>query len=101
MIPGTIAARLGARARGFQPLRSLLAAGIPVALGSDGPQNPFLNILFATIHPGHPGVDVPPARGMGESPGREVRGSLSDRRVRLSDVYVDHRDQCVWVGIFY
>jgi predicted amidohydrolase YtcJ len=28
--------------------RSLLTAGIPLALGSDGPQNPFLNILFAS-----------------------------------------------------
>ncbi|RTQ44944.1 amidohydrolase [Hymenobacter gummosus] len=30
------------------PFRSLLAAGIPFALGSDGPMNPFLNIMFAT-----------------------------------------------------
>jgi predicted amidohydrolase YtcJ len=37
-----------------QPLKSLLAAGIPVALGSDGPTNPYLNILFATIHENHP-----------------------------------------------
>ena len=34
-----------------QPLKSLLAAGIPVALGSDGPMNPFLNIMLACIHP--------------------------------------------------
>ncbi|HEY0702618.1 MAG TPA: amidohydrolase family protein, partial [Candidatus Acidoferrales bacterium] len=33
-----------------QPLKSLLDAGIPVALGSDGPTNPFLNIMFATLH---------------------------------------------------
>ena len=37
-----------------QPLRSLLAAGIPVAFGSDGPMNPFLNILFASLHPDRP-----------------------------------------------
>ncbi len=38
-----------------QPLRSLLAAGIPVALGSDGPTNPYLNIMFATLdRTGHP-----------------------------------------------
>jgi predicted amidohydrolase YtcJ len=36
--------------RDGQPLKSLLAAGIPVALGSDGPLNPYLNIMFATIH---------------------------------------------------
>lgn len=39
---------------GAQPLRSLLAAGIPVALGSDGPTNPYLNILFASTHPNRP-----------------------------------------------
>jgi predicted amidohydrolase YtcJ len=36
------------------PLRSLLEAGIPVALGSDGPMNPFLNVMFATLHPYNP-----------------------------------------------
>ncbi|HEX8657685.1 MAG TPA: amidohydrolase [Hymenobacter sp.] len=29
------------------PFRSLLEGGIPFALGSDGPSNPYLNILFA------------------------------------------------------
>lgn len=37
-----------------QPFRTLLAAGIPVALGSDGPLNPYLNIMLATIDPGRP-----------------------------------------------
>jgi predicted amidohydrolase YtcJ len=37
-----------------QPLRSLLAAGIPVALGSDGPLNPYLNIALASEHPDRP-----------------------------------------------
>ena len=37
-----------------QPLRSLLAAEIPVALGSDGPLNPYLNIMFASTHPNQP-----------------------------------------------
>jgi hypothetical protein len=36
-----------------QPFKSLLAAGIPVALGSDGPTNPYLNIMFATLHKNH------------------------------------------------
>jgi len=37
-----------------QPVRSLLAAGIPVALGSDGLTNPYLNIMFAVTHPDRP-----------------------------------------------
>jgi hypothetical protein len=37
-----------------QPLRSLLAAGIPVALASDGPRNPYLNIMLACTHPDRP-----------------------------------------------
>jgi predicted amidohydrolase YtcJ len=38
----------------FFPFRSLIEAGVSVELGSDGPMNPFLNIMFATIHPSRP-----------------------------------------------
>jgi predicted amidohydrolase YtcJ len=38
----------------FFPLRSLLEARIPIAIGSDGPLNPFLNIMLAVIHPMRP-----------------------------------------------
>lgn len=41
-----------------QPMRSLLAAGIPVALGSDGPTNPYLNIMFASLDPNRPSEAV-------------------------------------------
>jgi len=34
-----------------QPVRTLLEAGIPVALGSDGRLNPYLNIMLAVLHP--------------------------------------------------
>jgi predicted amidohydrolase YtcJ len=37
-----------------QPLKSLLNAGIPLAFGSDGPMNPYLNIMFASLHPDRP-----------------------------------------------
>jgi predicted amidohydrolase YtcJ len=36
------------------PLRSLIEADIPLALGSDGPMNPFLNIMFAITDPTNP-----------------------------------------------
>jgi predicted amidohydrolase YtcJ len=42
------------RAERDQPMRSLLEAGIPVAIGSDGPDNPFLNVLLATSYEGKP-----------------------------------------------
>jgi len=35
----------------YMPLRSLLKAGIPVAIGSDGEPNPFRDIAAATAHP--------------------------------------------------
>jgi predicted amidohydrolase YtcJ len=54
LIGDVLAARLGSRAESIQPLRSLLDAGIPLALGSDGPLNPFLNISWATSHPARP-----------------------------------------------
>jgi predicted amidohydrolase YtcJ len=42
------------RSQMLLPVRSLLEAGIPVALSSDGPLNPFLNIMLAANHPGNP-----------------------------------------------
>jgi predicted amidohydrolase YtcJ len=37
-----------------QPLKSFLDAGMPLALGSDGPLNPYLNIMLASLHPNRP-----------------------------------------------
>jgi predicted amidohydrolase YtcJ len=42
------------RADQMQPFRSLLEAGSPVAIGSDGPNNPYLNIMLASLYPGKP-----------------------------------------------
>ena len=53
-LAGLVEARLGERRRWYMPMRSLLERGIPVALGSDGPLNPYLNILFAVTHPVNP-----------------------------------------------
>jgi len=48
-------ARYGAsRTATVEPLKSMVAAGIPIALGGDGPMNPFLNMMFAIAHPNNP-----------------------------------------------
>jgi predicted amidohydrolase YtcJ len=38
----------------YTPVRSLIESGISLALGSDGPMNPYLNIMFASLHPARP-----------------------------------------------
>ena len=52
--PGILERRFGSAPPGLKPARSVLAAGIPLAFGSDGPRNPFLNVMFATTHPNNP-----------------------------------------------
>ena len=39
-------------------MKTLLNKGIPLAIGSDGPFNPYLNIMFATTHPRRPGEAI-------------------------------------------
>ena len=54
-IPEIMTARYGAsRTATVEPLKSMVAAGIPIALGGDGPMNPFLNMMFAIAHPNNP-----------------------------------------------
>ena len=38
-------------ARWIQPVKTLIDAGIPFAIGSDGPLNPFLNLMLAVTNP--------------------------------------------------
>lgn len=55
MLGDTLAARLGPqRLAALQPMKSLLDQGIPIAIGADGPMNPFLNIMAAVTHPANP-----------------------------------------------
>jgi predicted amidohydrolase YtcJ len=54
MIPAVMQARLGARTSREQAVKSSLAAGIPLAIGTDGPLNPFLNLMFAVTHVNNP-----------------------------------------------
>lgn len=54
MIPHIIGARLGNSGANYQAVRSLIDRGMPFAIGSDGPINPWLNVMFATIHANNP-----------------------------------------------
>jgi predicted amidohydrolase YtcJ len=43
--------RLGERIARTAVVKSTIGAGVPFALGSDGPMNPYLNMMFAAINP--------------------------------------------------
>ncbi len=54
-LPELTAKRFGdLRMKYVQAMRSLLDNNIHFAIGSDGPFNPYLNIMLATIHPDNP-----------------------------------------------
>jgi predicted amidohydrolase YtcJ len=52
-MPEAIFERLGPE-RGFFRLRSLLEAGVPVAIGSDGSPSPWIDVMLAVVHPTDP-----------------------------------------------
>ena len=54
-LEGVATARWGAKRRTEQQLfKSFLAAGVPIAIGSDGPRPTGINLLLAVIHPDNP-----------------------------------------------
>ena len=92
-------ARYGSESQ-FFPLRSLLEAGISLALGSDGPLNPYLNIMLATLHPIHPSealtreqAVVAYTRGSAyaefqeQEKGTITKGKLADIAVLSQDIF--------------
>jgi hypothetical protein len=55
-IPEVMNARWGSeRLARVNLLRTLLDSGVPLAIGSDGPREPGLNVMLATLHPNVPG----------------------------------------------
>ncbi|HEX8350131.1 MAG TPA: amidohydrolase [Hymenobacter sp.] len=92
--------RLAPELQPTQPLRSLVAAGIPVGLGSDGPLNPFLNLLWATTHPISPTEALTREQAVRAytygsafaefaeaDKGRLVKGQLADVVVLSQDIF--------------
>jgi predicted amidohydrolase YtcJ len=55
MLPAVMGPRLGPRTARVTLMKTTIAAGVPVALGSDGPLNPYLNLMFASINANNPG----------------------------------------------
>lgn len=54
-LPELMAARFGPRRNAqFGRARTFYDGNIPFALGSDGPLNPYLNMMFAAINPANP-----------------------------------------------
>lgn len=101
MLPETMHARLGSqRMAWFQPVRTLLDRRIRFALGSDGPLNPWLNVMFAAMNPTRPGevldrVQAVTAYTHGSAfaefqeaqKGTLVRGRLADLAVLSQDIF--------------
>lgn len=101
MLREPILASLGAeRAQHMQPMKSLLDAGIPLALGSDGPLSPFLNILFATTHAVNPAEALTREQAViaytygaayaefaERDKGRLIPGALADLSVLSADLF--------------
>ena len=84
----------------IEPMKSLLAAGIPLAIGSDGPMHPGLNIMFATLHPANPKEALSREEAVAaytagsafaefreKEKGRLVVGSLADLAVLSADLF--------------
>jgi predicted amidohydrolase YtcJ len=82
------------------PLKSLIEAGIPLAIGTDAVLNPFLNILFLEVHAANPveGINREQAviaytrgsayaEGLENSKGTLVPGMLADLAVLSQDIF--------------
>jgi predicted amidohydrolase YtcJ len=100
MLPEMMSARFGTRYPRYLSARSVLERGIPLAIGSDGPLNPWLNMMFAEMHPGNPAEALTReqtliaytrgsafAERLEHQKGTITRGKLADLAVLSQDVF--------------
>lgn len=105
-LPDLFAERLGERLNHYQPMRSLLDHDISFALGSDGPPNPYLNIMFATLHPDNPKEAITREEAViaytlgsayaefkEQDKGTLTRGKLADLAVLSQDIFTISLDK--------
>jgi predicted amidohydrolase YtcJ len=84
----------------FSQVRSLIDGGIPFALGSDGPMNPFLNVMLAAIHPARPSEAITREQAVSaytagsayaefaeSEKGSITKGKLADLTVLSQDIF--------------
>ena len=87
-------------------MRSLVEAGVPFALGADGPLNPFLNMMFAVTHPSQPREALTREQAVAayttgsayaefseHDKGRLAPGMLADIAVLTQDIFAVNTDR--------
>ena len=100
MLPDVMQRRLGDRTRRVTMMKSMTAGTVPVALGSDGPLNPFLNIMFAVTNANNPGEAMTREQALGgytygsafaefqeTQKGRISPGMLADLAMLSQDIF--------------
>jgi predicted amidohydrolase YtcJ len=87
-------------------MQTLLHNKIPFAIGSDGPFNPFLNIMLATMHPDNPKEAITVEQAVvaytygsafaefrENEKGTLAKGKLADLAVLSQDIFIIPKEQ--------
>jgi predicted amidohydrolase YtcJ len=106
-LPTIMAARFADTTTQYlQPMQTLLRHKIPFAIGSDGPFNPFLNIMLATMHPDNPKEAITVEQAVmaytygsafaefkENEKGTLAKGKLADLAVLSQDIFTIPKEQ--------
>ena len=63
-----------------ESVKAAIAAGVPFAIGSDGPLNPFLNIMFAAMNPANPSQALTVEQAVAAYTRGSAAAELADRQ---------------------